>query len=234
VWDPQEDAIPTTNLDSTAITCATHARQIADDGKETPVLDDAPDGSAEQITTPCHMDPAVAAKLNTQVGSNIGTQLAKVCPLFQQEENCEMYGCTWTSSQTWKCTSAGNAELEPICNAIKQYKQCQMTRGMCEPVDLDATDEKIERCAADCDWEAEASKYYSAGIAIGRYEVENHVRLGVDNVANLMGYTEAFTQKPTAACPHVCDGLLLKMWLEEGMVYENKGNRVMAGLGGEA
>ena len=54
VWDPQEDAIPTTNLDSTAITCATHARQIADDSKDIPVPDGGAEPSGEWCTRARH------------------------------------------------------------------------------------------------------------------------------------------------------------------------------------
>lgn len=244
IWDAQPDAYPTTNLDSETIACAEHARDVVKTLQDTNTSSTALVGATDDaqlgdesapVTTPCRLEPSVAGQLDTQVGNNVGTQLAAVCPLFQQQHQCQQYGCSWTSPQTWKCTNSNNrAELEPLCNTVRQYAQCQQLRGMCEPVDLETMDGDTEHCAADCDWEAEASKYYAAGIAIGRYEVDNHVRLGVDNVAHLMGYTEAFAQRPTAACPHVCDGTLLKMWLEEGMVYENKGNRMAAGLDGSS
>ena len=225
-WVEATDVTPTQNLDEKTLDCVKHARKVTD----TIIEDFTGTGSTGVPTTPCRMDPEVAASLDARVGGKVGTMLSQACPLFQQESTCEQYGCTWASDQTWKCTSTTQARLEPHCNAVRQYAQCEMLHGMCEPVEISTEDKQNELCAADCNWEAEASKYYNAGIAIGKYEVENHIKLGLDNVSNLMGYTEAFAQKPTAECPRVCDGLVLKMWLEEGMEYETKGARVEAGL----
>lgn len=215
-WSETADVTPTANLDETTLDCVTHARKVTDI-----IIQEFTGTGGPTETTPCHLDPALETSLNAKVGSKVGTMLAQTCPLFQQESNCEKYGCTWASKQTWKCTSTANAQLEPLCNAIQQYAQCEMLHGMCEPVPVAADSNQQERCAADCNWEAEASKYYNAGIAVGKYEAQNHVKLGIDNAANLLGYAAAFTQKPTAACPHVCDGAVLKMWLDEGMEYEN-------------
>jgi hypothetical protein len=212
-WSEVPDVSPTTNLDASSTVCVTRARDVVNavDAVQTP-------GTGAPTTTLCHLDPAVEKSLNATVQNGVGTTLAQTCPLFQQESMCELYGCTWASQKTWKCTSTSHANLEPLCNAIQQYAQCDMLRGMCQPVQLSATESaEPPLCAADCNWESEAATYYSAGVAVGKYEAKTHVKLGVDNVANLLGYTAAFTQKPTAACPRVCDGQLLKMWLEEGM-----------------
>jgi hypothetical protein len=212
-WSEVPDVSPTTNLAPSTVECVQRSRDVVNavDAVQTP-------GTGVSPTTSCRLDPAAEKSLNAKVGNGVGTTLAETCPLFQQESMCELYGCTWTSQQTWKCTSASDASLEPLCNTIQQYAQCNMLRGMCQSVQLSTADSKgPPLCAADCNWESEAATYYSAGVAVGKYEAKTHVKLGVDNVANLLGYTAAFTQKPTAACPRVCDGQLLKMWLEEGM-----------------
>jgi hypothetical protein len=221
-WDVQDTYAASMPLDEACIARARGDGSATDTATDT-ATDATTDAATDAATDACHLPDASERMLNAATGGDVGSTMATACSGFQQENLCEKYGCTWKSQQSWKCTSMGDARLESLCNVIADRSLCNNLShaGFCQSVAVDVVD--TIRCSADCDWPTEAGRAFSVGVKAGAYEKQNSLRLGVENVMSVLdpAMLPLLTQKPTLTCPHVCDGHLLRMWLEAGMASQH-------------
>jgi hypothetical protein len=148
--------------------------------------------------------------LNAAV-DGMGSAVAEVCARLPHEQLCAEHGCTWALPHGWKCTSSGDANFEKFCNMIGERNKCDTLVGFCQAVTVGTAGPAT--CAPDCYWATEATKAFAVGQQVGQ------LGMSMEQVSKILApeLLPMLTQQPTEACPQICDGKLLHMWLEAGM-----------------